>query len=252
MKAIIIEDERAAVKNLKAILNSVAPDIEILTNLDSIRKSVQWLKENASPDLIFMDIHLADGDSFHIFKQVEVNTPVIFTTAYDKYALNAFKVNTIDYLLKPIEPEAVAFALAKLRKITEHERYEYISRLSGLFREKTARDTLLVFHRNRIIPLATENIAFCYFAKERVQIRIFDGQSYPADKSLNSLSEIFDAHQFFRANRQFIISRKLIKEIEVSEGGRLSIIPHIDVPEEILISKDRVAVFKRWLSGFTG
>jgi DNA-binding LytR/AlgR family response regulator len=247
MKAIIIEDERAAVKNLKAILSSVAPDIEILTNLDSIRTSVKWLKENTLPDLIFMDIHLADGDSFHIFKQVEVNTPVIFTTAYDKYALNAFKVNAIDYLLKPIEPEALAFALAKLRKITEHERNDYISRLSGLFQEKVYSDTLLVFHRNKIIPLPTENIAFCYFTKEKVQTRTFDGQSYPIDKSLNSLSEIFNAHRFFRANRQFIISRKLIKEIEVSESGRLLIIPHIDVPEAIAISKDRVSLFKNWL-----
>lgn len=247
MKAIIIEDEQAAVKNLKAILNGVAPDIEILTNLDSIRKSVKWLKENPSPDLIFMDIHLADGDSFHIFKQVEVNTPVIFTTAYDKYALNAFKVNTIDYLLKPIEPEAVAFALAKLRKISEHERNEYVSRLAGLLQGKVSQDTLLAFQRNKIIPLPTENIAFCYFAKEKVRAYTYDGQSHSIEKSLNALSEIFDAHQFFRVNRQFIVSRKLIKEIEMSEGGRLLIVPHIDVPETIVISKDRVALFKNWL-----
>ncbi|MDR1556387.1 MAG: LytTR family DNA-binding domain-containing protein [Tannerellaceae bacterium] len=248
MKAIIIEDERAAVKNLKAILSGVAPDIEIQTCLDTIQQSVKWLKESASPDLIFMDIHLADGDSFHIFKQVEVNTPIIFTTAYDKYALSAFKVNAIDYLLKPIQPEAVAVALAKLRKITEHERNEYISRISGLFGEKTVRhDTLLAFHRNRIIPLSADNIAFCYLAGEKVRVYTFDGQAYGIDKSLNALSEILDRHQFFRANRQFVISCRLIKEIEVLDGNRLLIVARIDTPEKIIISKERVALFKNWL-----
>jgi DNA-binding LytR/AlgR family response regulator len=248
VKAIIIEDERAAVKNLKAILGSVAPDIEILSCLDSIQQSVKWLKENASPDLVFMDIHLADGDSFHIFKQVEMNTPVIFTTAYDKYALNAFKVNALDYLLKPIQPEVVAFALAKLRKITEHERNEYISRMSGLFEEKNLRrDTLLAFRRNRIIPLSAGDIAFCCLSGEKVRAYTFDGQAYGVDKSLNALSELLDRHRFFRANRQFLISRRLIREIEVLDGNRLSIVARIDTPEPVVISKERVALFKNWL-----
>lgn len=242
-----MEDERAAVKNLKAILYGVAPDIEILTSLDSIRQSVKWLKENTLPDLIFMDIHLADGDSFHIFRQVEVNTPVIFTTAYDRYALNAFKVNAVDYLLKPIQPEAVAFALAKLRKITEHERSDYVCRMSNLFQEKNCRNTLLVFHRNKIIPLPADNIAFCYFAKERVRIYTLDNQIYSIDKSLNALSEFLNRHRFFRANRQFIVSRRIVREIEVLDGNRLLLITSIDTPENVIVSKERVSLFKNWL-----
>jgi DNA-binding LytR/AlgR family response regulator len=247
MKAILIEDEQAAVKNLRAILHGVAPDMEILASLDSVRQSVKWLKENASPDLIFMDIHLADGDSFHIFRQVEVNTPVIFTTAYDSYALHAFKVNAIDYLLKPIQPEAVAFALAKLRKITEHEREGYIRRMSGLFREQTGRDTLLVSHRNKIIPLSAEDIAFCYFAKEKVRTYTFDGRNYGMDKSLNALTESLDPRRFFRANRQFLISRRLIREIELLDGSRLLLLTCIDTPESVVVSKERATLFKHWL-----
>ncbi|MDR2773969.1 MAG: LytTR family DNA-binding domain-containing protein [Tannerella sp.] len=247
MKAIIMEDERAAVKNLKAILHDVAPDIEILASLDSIRQSVEWLKENAPPDLIFMDIHLADGDSFHIFRQKEVNTPVIFTTAYDQYALSAFKVNAIDYLLKPIRPEEVACALAKLRKISEYERNEYIRRTSNLFWEKACPETLLVFRRNKIIPLPADDIAFCYFAQEKVRAYTFDGQIYGMDKSLSALSEMLDRHRFFRANRQFVISRRLIKEIEVLDGSRLLLVACIDTPESVIVSKERGHLFRNWL-----
>ena len=130
MKAVIIEDETAAVRNLKAILAELAPEIKIVATLDSVKKSVAWFNNHPAPDLIFMDIHLADGRSFLIFNQINVESPVIFTTAYDEYALEAFKVNSIDYLLKPINPEDVSRALSKFKKLTQNDKEEYSSRIA--------------------------------------------------------------------------------------------------------------------------
>ena len=118
MKALIIEDETAAALNLAAVLRQVAPGVEVVATLESVAESIEWLRANPQPDLLFMDIHLADGDSFRIFKSVEVTAPVVFTTAYDQYALEAFKVNSIDYLLKPINADDVRRALEKLRRLT--------------------------------------------------------------------------------------------------------------------------------------
>ena len=152
MKALIIEDETAAARNLAAILRQTAPDVEIVETLESVVESVAWLRMHPQPDLLFMDIHLADGDSFRIFDAVEIAAPVIFTTAYDQYALEAFKVNSIDYLLKPLNASDVGRALAKLHRLTSVERSDYGSRVRTLAASRRE-EVFLVHVRDKIIPL---------------------------------------------------------------------------------------------------
>ena len=222
MKALIIEDETAAARNLAAILRQTAPDVEIVATLESVEESVEWLRSNPHPDLLFMDIHLADGDSFRIFDAVEIAAPVIFTTAYDQYALEAFKVNSIDYLLKPLNASDVGRALAKLHRLTSVERSDYGS-----------------LHRSRI--------AYCDTSNGKVTAYGFDGAAYPLDKTLEALQGLLPESEFFRANRQFIVARQAVKEIAVWFGSRLTLHLTVETPERIVISKARVPEFKAWL-----
>ena len=246
MKALLIEDETAAARNLAAVLREVAPGVQIVATLESVAESLEWLRSNPQPDLLFMDIHLADGDSFRIFGAVEVTAPVIFTTAYDRYALEAFKVSSIDYLLKPINADDVRRALEKLRRLTSGERLDYGSRVRSLAAQRQE-EVFLVRVRDRIIPLQRDRIAYCYTSNEKVTACGFDGETYPLDKTLEALQALLPERDFFRANRQFIVARRAVKEIAVWFGSRLTLHLTVDTPERIVISKARVPEFKTWL-----
>ena len=246
MKALLIEDETAAARNLAAVLREVAPGVQIVATLESVAESIEWLRSNPQPDLLFMDIHLADGDSFRIFGAVEVTAPVIFTTAYDRYALEAFKVSSIDYLLKPINADDVRRALEKLRRLTSGERLDYGSRVRSLAAQRQE-EVFLVRVRDRIIPLQRDRIAYCYTSNEKVTACDFDGETYPLDKTLEALQALLPERDFFRANRQFIVARRAVKEIAVWFGSRLTLHLTVDTPERIDISKARVPEFKTWL-----
>ena len=246
MKALLIEDETAAARNLAAVLREVAPGVQIVATLESVAESIEWLRSNPQPDLLFMDIHLADGDSFRIFGAVEVTAPVIFTTAYDRYALEAFKVSSIDYLLKPINADDVRRALEKLRRLTSGERLDYGSRVRSLAAQRQE-EVFLVRVRDRIIPLQRDRIAYCYTSNEKVTACDFDGETYPLDKTLEALQALLPERDFFRANRQFIVARRAVKEIAVWFGSRLTLHLMVDTPERIVISKARVPEFKTWL-----
>ena len=246
MKALLIEDETAAARNLAAVLREVAPGVQIVATLESVAESIGWLRSNPQPDLLFMDIHLADGDSFRIFGAVEVTAPVIFTTAYDRYALEAFKVSSIDYLLKPINADDVRRALEKLRRLTSGERLDYGSRVRSLAAQRQE-EVFLVRVRDRIIPLQRDRIAYCYTSNEKVTACDFDGETYPLDKTLEALQALLPERDFFRANRQFIVARRAVKEIAVWFGSRLTLHLTVDTPERIVISKARVPEFKTWL-----
>lgn len=246
MKALLIEDETAAARNLAAVLREVAPGVQIVATLESVAESIEWLRSNPQPDLLFMDIHLADGDSFRIFGAVEVTAPVIFTTAYDRYALEAFKVSSIDYLLKPINADDVRRALEKLRRLTSGERLDYGSRVRSLAAQRQE-EVFLVRMRDRIIPLQRDRIAYCYTSNEKVTACDFDGETYPLDKTLEALQALLPERDFFRANRQFIVARRAVKEIAVWFGSRLTLHLTVDTPERIVISKARVPEFKTWL-----
>ena len=246
MKALLIEDETAAARNLAAVLREVAPGVQIVATLESVAESIEWLRSNPQPDLLFMDIHLADGDSFRIFGAVEVTAPVIFTTAYDRYALEAFKVSSIDYLLKPINADDVRRALEKLRRLTSGERLDYGSRVRSLAAQRQE-EVFLVRVRDRIIPLQRDRIAYCYTSNEKVTACDFDGETYPLDKTLEALQALLPERDFFRANRQFIVARRAVKEIAVWFGSRLTLHLTVDTPERIVISKARVPEVKTWL-----
>ena len=207
MKALIIEDETAAALNLEAILKQVAPGVEVIGTLESVEESIGWLRANPQPDLLFMDIHLADGDSFRIFDAVEVTAPVVFTTAYDQYALEAFRVNSIDYLLKPINNADVQRALGKLERLSKGERRDYGFRVRTMAAARHEQ-AFLVHVRDRIIPLRREQIAYCYTSNEKVTACTYEGVSYPLDKTLETLQAILPDADFCRANRQFIVARR--------------------------------------------
>lgn len=245
MNVLIIEDETAAAQNLQAILREIDPSIQVLEVLESIEESADWLRNNPQPDLLFMDIHLADGESFRILDRVDITAPVIFTTAYDQYALEAFRLCSIDYLLKPIAVDDVKRALEKLQRLTGSERSAYTPRIKQAVKEYE--ETFLIHQRDKIIPLHRDQIAFCYTANERVMAYDFQGESYPIDRTLETLQAQLPASDFFRANRQFIIARRAVQEITVWFGSRLSLALTVETPERIIISKARVPEFKAWL-----
>lgn len=245
MKALIIEDETAAAVNLQAILREVAPEVEVLATIETVAESVEWLRSGEQPDLLFLDIHLADGESFGIFDRVEVNVPVVFTTAYDQYALEAFRVNSIDYLLKPINPDDLRRALQKLARLSGRERAAYPERVRTM---NAARERVFLVHvRDRIVPLDRDRIAFFYTANERVTACTHEGEGYPLDRTLESLQAVLPEGDFFRANRQFIVARSAVRDIAVWFGSRLTLTLTVSTPERIVISKARVPEFKQWL-----
>ncbi len=254
MKALIIEDETAAAINLEALLRKVEPSLQIEAVLESVGESVEWLSSHPMPDLIFMDIHLADGESFRIFDRVEIDCPIIFTTAYDQYALEAFKVNSIDYLLKPITQNDLQRALDKLHRLSVTERRSISERVTSLAAEasKASQNVFLIQVRDRIRPLKFEEAAYFYTSDERVTVHTFSGEVLAMDKTLETLSAMLPENDFFRANRQFIVSRRAIRDISVWFGSRLALNLILDTPERIIISKARVPRFKQWLVGGAG
>lgn len=248
MRVVIIEDETAAAQNLSAILRKNYPDIEIVDTIDTVVDSVEFFRTEPKLDLAFMDIHLADGSSFRIFDNVEVVTPIIFTTAYDQYAIEAFKVNSIDYLLKPINEEGVRRAIEKWQRLTTIERKEYSERVSEVAHTRPTEQTFLVHFRDKIIPLQSQDIAFLHTFEERVTAYCHNGSKYQIDLTLEALQGRLSRGEFFRANRQFIISRKAVKDISVWFGSRLTVNLTIATPERIVIPKARVHEFKNWLT----
>ena len=251
MKALIIEDEVLAAQSLQKLITEVAPDTEIIGVLQSIEESVAWFDENPMPDLVFMDIHLADGSSFAIFERTQITCPIIFTTAYDEYALKAFEVSSIDYLLKPINRNDLTRALNKFNtlvgeKANNNNAIETLLQQIGM--KKSYKSCFLVPQRDKLIPLATSNIAYIYIEDKSVKTIALDEHVYYMSQTLDEIMNQLNPDDFFRANRQFIVSRKAIKDITVWFGNKLSLNLSVKVPEKIIISKAKVAEFKNWFS----
>jgi two-component system response regulator LytT len=249
MKVLIVEDETAAVRNLRSMLRSIEPFAEIAGVTDSVNGTVEWLNSNNAPDIIFMDIHLADGDAFLIFDKVRVMAPVVFTTAYDRYALEAFRVNSIDYLLKPVQPVELKRSLDKFKRLTRIELDAYLDRTDKSMQHVTSLKNFLIPVRDKILPLSLNEIAFCHTAEEKVSAYTFDNRRYPLDKSLDVLSGMLPEENFFRINRQFIVSRNAVTDMLVWYGSRLSVNLSVETPEKIIVSKSRVPLLKKWLTG---
>lgn len=249
MRVLIVEDETSSYENLLSILREVAPDTEVVGNTESVAATVRWLNENVSPDLIFMDIHLSDDSAFAIFSQTEVTVPIVFTTAYDQYALDAFHVNSIEYLLKPIKAKDVARAIDKFRLLSHIDLSAYLSRMESLTPEHHWQSRLLVPYRDMLVPVNVADICFIYSSEKNTTIGLKSGEQLAYHKSLESILSTLDPHQFFRANKQFAINRDSVQKITVWFDSRLLLTLVTNTPEDLFISKNRAAEFKQWMTG---
>jgi len=255
-RIVIVEDEPATSRNLAHVLQHIDDRITIVALLVSVKEAVSWFKINKEHyDLVFMDIRLSDGMSFDIFSQAEIRKPVVFVTAYDDYALKAFKTNAIDYILKPFDEQEIANALQKYRLLTGHterpaEPYvgmeQLLQQLSHITRPY--KKSFLVHFREKLIPVETTKIAWFYTSREMVYAHTLDNKQYVMDFTLEQLEQQLDPQQFFRANRQFIINRNYVTEVDFYFNGRLLIKINPVPPEHILVSKARVPEFKSWMN----
>jgi DNA-binding LytR/AlgR family response regulator len=248
MKVLIVEDETAAFENLKSILMEIDPSVELLEHTESVVQTIRWLNGHPAPELIFMDIHLSDGSAFNIFPAVTVETPVVFTTAYDEYALDAFKVNSIDYLLKPIEPDEMRRALDKFRRWERRDVPDYLSRLSSLTPGGRYSGKILIPVNNDLIPVDVRSISCFYGSSGDTRIILKDGRMYRYGKALENIYASLGPQLFFRANKQYIVARDSIRNITIRFDKRLHVTMDTDVPERIYVSKNRAARFKQWLT----
>jgi len=251
MNAVIVEDESLATRNLLSILKEIG-GIKVLACLESIEDSVEWFMDNPHPDVVFMDIHLADGPSFEIFERVQINCPIVFATAYDEYALKAFRVNSVDYLLKPINEEAVRQAFDKLKSISSKSLPSAeLQDLISSFQKKTNYKThfLVSVKGAKLLPLQASEMAYFFIDCGMVKGRTLQNQVYTFEYTLDELSNLLHPDTFFRANRQFIIARDAITDIDFWFNNRLSVNLKVEINEKILISKARIPEFKHWFSG---
>ncbi len=252
MKVIIVEDEVTASDNLKYLLNAIDPDIEVLTVLDTVKSCISYFSKQNEADLIFMDIHLADGLSFEIFDQVKVTPPIIFTTAYDEYALKAFAVNSIDYILKPIHEEELLKALDKYKNLTHAPSISKtdISDIMHLLQgqQKNYKANYLISHRDELIPIKTEDIAYFYIDTGIVKVVTLLNKVFSIDKKLEDIEQELNPALFDRANRQFIVNRNAIAKIKHYFGGKLIVNVNPPASERIVVSKAKATQFKNWVN----
>lgn len=255
MKILIIEDEHLAARKLQKLVMDIDPSVQIVGMTESIESSVNWLKSNPHPDVILMDIELADGQSFEIFNRTEVHSTIIFTTAYDEYALKAFKVNSIDYLLKPVRPEDLTRALDKFKSMksanTTAESQVNIEKLLTELRHsqssKNFRERFLVKQGQKLITVETTEIAF-FYAEDRLNfLKTKGGQKFIIDYTLDELETQLDPSVFFRLNRQFIAHVKSIESVHPYFNSKLKIYLKPAVEEEVLVSREKASEFKAWM-----
>ncbi|KAA6348258.1 Sensory transduction protein LytR [termite gut metagenome] len=246
MKILIVEDETAAYENLKNIIEEINPSIQISGHTESVVQTARWLSGNPAPDLIFMDIHLSDGSAFNIFAAVTVETPVIFTTAYNEYAIEAFKINSIDYLLKPIVAQEVERALEKYHKLNNKERLASLNNL--LLSAEKYPDKMLIPVNNKLVPVDIAAISYFYSSNGNSRVVLKDNTCFHYVKPLDAIYNLLSPSLFFRANKQFIISKDSVRNITIWFDSRLFVTLDTDVPERLYVSKNKASLFKKWLT----
>ena len=251
MKILIVEDEPQIASELTEIIGKIIPQAEYSDILDSIEASVKFLSVKTNrPDVIFMDIQLADGLSFEIFSNVEINCPVIFCTAYDKYTLEAFKSNGIDYILKPITENEIRAAFEKLEKLKRSFNSEnnLIALIKNAFSlQKDFLNSILVHHIGSYIPISIENIAFFHLTNEIVYAHCFNNKKYSVYKSMEEIESALNPNQFYRINRQILLNRSSIKEIQPYINRKVVIKTDLLYPEQLIVSRLKVATFLKWI-----
>lgn len=251
MKVVIIEDEFLTAQRLDNLLNQYDPTMEIMAILPSVSESVKWFKANPDPDLVFMDIHLEDGQSFSIFETINLEIPVIFTTAYDEYMVKAFKVNSVDYLMKPINFEELSQAIDKFKKVHGGPQEKETS-MENLLRqlqrdESSYRERFLISVGSRLKTVEIFDIQYFYSAGKITFMVTKDNHRFPVDHSLDKLSAQLNPKDFFRVNRQMIVKLSAIENIHVYPKSKLKIDLKPEMKEEVFVSLDRVTEFKEWL-----
>lgn len=252
IKAIILEDELLVAKQLERKIQLVASDIEIIHILPSLKTARKWFMENAEPDLIFMDVQLGDGTSFELFDFYQLSSPVIFTTAYDEYAIRAFKVNGIDYLLKPVGETELQKAIDKCRKLLESsiqsqlDIQNLLHSISNRQGQAMYKEKFIINVRNRWVPVDTANVA--YFVKDNIYyLYTFQGEKHPLEyDSMDELEEILDPRTFYRANRQFIVNINAIASVQLHENQKLTVFMKKPLNAEIDVSREKAPSFKKW------
>lgn len=256
MNVVIIEDEKLTAKLLADLLLKYDNDIQILAELPSVEESVAWLSTNTQHlDLIFMDIHLEDGDSFQIFQKMDLKTPIIFTTAFDEYMIKAFKVNSIAYLLKPVNLEDLTAAIEKFKSLKavlspdENAAQSLDKLLASLGKSSHSefKDRFMVTVGTKIRTVKTSEIAFFFLEDRAVMLSTFEGVVLPVDYSLDKIMQIVDYRQFFRINRQFIVSLNAIQLVHTYSAGKLKLELKPKPREDVFVSGDRMTAFKEWL-----
>ncbi len=250
MKVLIIEDEILAAEKLEQMLHNISPDIEVLAKLGSIKESVGWLIQHTA-DLIFLDIQLSDGISFSIFNQITVSTPIVFTTAYDQYAVKAFQLNSIAYLLKPIRTSDLAESIQKYKTLKSAFNINFDDLFSQLHSPKQEYKKRLLIHiGDKIRKIDVPDIAYFYIFDKYVFLKTFQGNTFPIDYTLDKLEEILDPAYFFRINRKYTININAIANMYVYSRGRikLDLQPKVEEPFDLVVSTNRSGDFKRWLN----
>ncbi|MBN1119185.1 MAG: response regulator transcription factor [Bacteroidales bacterium] len=248
MKCLIIEDEKVAAERLQKLVVQSSNEAEIVEVIQSVKNAVDWFMHNAQPDLIFMDIQLSDGLSFEIFEQAQITAPIIFTTAYDEYALKAFKLNSIDYLLKPIDQDELQCAIDKFSEKSKTKEYppalfeNLLNQLSNKYKNK------FVIKVGERLKIFTSDDIQCFYSMEKaVFLQNKQGHDYAVNYTLDQLEELLDPSRFFRISRKHIVAFSAIKDILSYSNSRLEIKLEHHSPEELIVSRERVQKFKLWL-----
>ena len=255
MKVVIIEDEYPAVERLEKLLQRVSAPITVIATLDSVEQAVRWLSANPPPDLILSDIQLSDGLSFEVYEQVVIESPIIFTTSYDEYAIRAFKLKSIDYLLKPIKYEELAYAIEKYRSfLSPLSVHDHAWRLEQLLDNlshtgKSYKKRFLVKKGEQLIPVIDQEIAYFHTENELVYLVNYSAKRYVVDYTMEQLEDLLDDKLFFRINRQTIISEKAIQQIHTYFSNRLKLHVTPSPDDEVIVSKGKVKAFRLWLEG---
>jgi DNA-binding LytR/AlgR family response regulator len=250
MKVVIIEDETLAARRLEGLVKQYDPAIEVVATLPSIKNAVKWLAANPAPDLLFMDIHLEDGLSFSIFEQADVDSPIIFTTAFDEYMLKAFKVNSIDYLLKPINREDLAQALNKYRRLNPAAvKPGDLKQLlaQALRKEPAFKSRFVITAGTKIRTIGIEEVAYFYAEEKLTMLVTGANHRYPVDYTLDKLTELLDPAEFFRVNRKCIVKMKAIGAIHKYAASRLKLTLQPPTDMDVFVSTERYGAFKEWL-----
>lgn len=259
MKVFIVEDEELAVKKITKTLAAVDASAEVVGVADSIVAAVSWIESNPAPDLILMDIELSDGQSFEIFNRATIKSPVIFTTSYDEYALKAFKVNSVDYLLKPIQKEDLAAALQKLGNLKDIYQSaappaaaavsidSLVRELQQKLQPREFRKRFLVRHAQKLVSIDTDEIAY-FFSDGRLNFfKTFDNRKFVVDYTMDELEEMLDPDRYFRISRSFFISVNSVDQIHDYFGNRLLLQLKPAVDKESIVSREKVTEFKKWM-----